>query len=198
MSIDDQPKPGAKDVFNVIRKSPALLITGIIGVIVIGYILIKNSQASSGATADTSSGATTTSPGGYYTPQPYIEPITITTPTPASTQSQTSVATVPSTAQDDIIRTRYSSPTVTSYDTTHAGVPIRSAPAANSTDTTSYAPFGSKIQVTGPAISGSSNLGGNNGTAFWYPVAGGGYISAFDVQSSYPAANTVATVPSNN
>ncbi len=199
-------KPGVKDLFHLVKKSPALMITAIAGILVVGYILIKKSGATvpSTATPDGTTLAATTSPGGYYQPQAaYIQPVVITAPatpvTVAVSSTPTTSATIPSTHQDDIVRTRYGNPTVRSYDTSHAqGVPIRSAPTATPTDTTGYAGYGTKIQVIGPAVAGTSNLGGTNGTNFWYPVAGGGYVSAFDLQSSFPAANSIATVPSNN
>lgn len=218
MSIDTPERPGFKDVFNLVRKSPALLVTGIIGVLVVGYIIVKNSQQNATpATPDTL--AQTTSPGGYDnapqqtpqpqpiiiipTPVPAPSPVPTPTPTPVPTPTPTpspgTGATVPSTSQDDIVRTRYGNPSVAGYDKTHSqGVPIRSGP--NTSDTVRYAAYGSKINITGPAVAGSSNLGktDDRGTQYWYPVAGGGYISAFDVQSSYPAASTSATVPSNS
>ncbi len=199
-------KPGAKDLFNLVKKSPALLITGIAGVLVVGYILVKKSGATvpSTATTDGTTLPATVTPGGYYQPQQsYIQPVVPTTPSipvPVTTPTiSTPGATIPSLAQDDIVRTRYGNPAVKSYDTTHPqGIPIRSAPAANANDTTGYRGYGTKIQVVGPAVAGSSNLGGSNGTNFWYPIAGGGYVSAFDLQSSFPAANSIATVPSSS
>ena len=215
MSVETVPekKPGAKDLFNLVKKSPALMITAIGGVLLVGYVLIKKSGSATVPSVpvvpDATNLAATTTPGGYYTPQSsYVEPVVVTVPgsTPAqsggttSTGGSTSTATIPSTnLQDDIVRTRYGNPTVKSYDTNHPqGVPIRSQAAATTTDTIGYAAYGSKIQITGPAVSGTSNLGGTSGTNYWYPVAGGGFVSAFDVQSSFPAATTKATVPSNS
>lgn len=213
MPIEEKAHTGVKDLWGVVKKSPALLITGIAGAVVVGYILIQKQGATVPSTAvpDGTTLAATTTPGGYYQPQiPYIQPVIITNnppsvaPTPPTVPSLPTTpatgATIPSTnIFDDIVRTRYGNPVVKSYDTSHPqGIPIRSAPTATNNDITSYAGYGSKLQITGPAVSGTSNLGGTSGTNFWYPVAGGGYVSAFDVQSAYPAATTQATVPSNN
>jgi hypothetical protein len=61
------------------------------------------------------------------------------------------------------------------------GVPIRKTPGA--TQQVRLAPYGSSIQILGPAVSGGSNFGKNKGgSTQWYPVSGG-YISAFDIAS---------------
>ena len=214
----ENAKGGVKGIFGILKKNPALMITAIGAALLVGYILIKRggSTTSNVTQPDGTTLPNTQLPGGYYmAQQPYVEPpVVINNPLPVPV-SPTNVsatinsapptgagkATVPSTSQDDIVRTRYGNPVVAAYDrATPQGVPIRSAPAGGN-DITGYAGYGSKVQITGPAVRGTtSNLPANmadKGTQFWYPVAGGGYISGFDVQSSFPAAKTKATVPSN-
>lgn len=66
------------------------------------------------------------------------------------------------------------------YDKAHTGVPIRSTATGTPQSEIGYAPWGTTIKITGPAVQGSTNMGTN----LWYPVtlSNGvtGYISAFD------------------
>jgi hypothetical protein len=79
------------------------------------------------------------------------------------------------------VRARYSSASVKAYDDAHpGGVPIRSA-ASGTASVIRLQPFGSSITISGGQSSGSSNLPGGLGSTQWLPVAGGGYINAFDV-----------------
>lgn len=74
-------KPGIKDLFHTIRKSPALMVTVIAGILIVGYILIKYGPSAQGgastSTPDTAGGLARATGGGSYTPfmQEVIEPI---------------------------------------------------------------------------------------------------------------------------
>lgn len=110
MSLDE--KPGAKELFGVIKKSPALTITVIAGGALVVYLLAKRSGsgAPQAQNIDSTGLAAATSPGGYYSPpvivQPsfYIPPVitadtssggTVASSSPGATS--TAAATIPST-----------------------------------------------------------------------------------------------------
>lgn len=81
------------------------------------------------------------------------------------------------------VRSQFSQPGVKDYDTANTGIPIRSAPNITS-GTLKTVPFGSQIQLSGGAITGTGNIDPTNpsaGSDIWYPVVGGGYISQFDI-----------------
>ena len=90
------------------------------------------------------------------------------------------------------VRTAQSSGTTSQYDLKHTGVPIRTA-AGGSGSIKGYAPFGSGIEVVGAPIVGTSNFpsNGQTGSDLWYPVAGGGYVSGYDLNkmSLYSTGN---------
>lgn len=110
MPVAVEGKTDIKDVFHVIRKSPALLITLLVGGVVVVYLLYKNGAGSSTppsttpSSGDSSGLATSQSPGSYYLPQDYtsvpsitLNPTTVLSATPPTvTATATSSATVPS------------------------------------------------------------------------------------------------------
>lgn len=84
----DDHKPGFKDLFSTIKKSPALMVTFIAAALIIGYILIKKGPSGTAQTAATDTNSGLHTGGGSYI-QPYIEPIIIQSgggpsPVPAS------------------------------------------------------------------------------------------------------------------
>jgi hypothetical protein len=66
---------------------------------------------------------------------------------------------------------------------TAADIPIRDKPGGN---VIRKVGFGQRITITGDMIAGPNNYGpgakSGQGSTHWYPVSGGGYISAFDVE----------------
>jgi hypothetical protein len=69
------------------------------------------------------------------------------------------------------------------WDTKYAGIPVRSA-VGNTSSFQGLLPYGSQVQIIGPAINGSSNRAvGSPQSSEWYPIAGGGFISAGDLRS---------------
>jgi hypothetical protein len=93
-------------------------------------------------------------------------------PTPPSTPPPTRTVTV---------RAKQTSGPNADYDKSHSGVPIH-AGTSGQTPTLRLAPYGSQVQITGDAVIGASNTGsGQGGSDYWYPVVGGGYLSAWDV-----------------
>ena len=97
-------------------------------------------------------------------------------PTPQPPQPQ------PTPQQKVTVRQPASSGQTASYDSSHSGVPIHSGPSWQ-TPVMSTANWGSQVPVTGPAVSGGSNFpnGFQGGSTMWYPVAGGGFISSYDI-----------------
>lgn len=70
------------------------------------------------------------------------------------------------------------------WDKTYSGIPIRSAPGQTNSFT-GLIPFGTQVQIVGPSVTGASNrVVGAPGSNIWWPVAGGGYVSGFDVPSA--------------
>ena len=234
-------KPGIKDLVGLIRKSPALMITVIAGILVVGYLLIKHGPGASSSQAAPAPGTssalvpTVSSQGSYYQPPDvYIEQPQTAAPVAAASTGITPISyyqplatggqtlnqtasggtipgnflpilptstsgTIPSITYDNnqvpvtnsqtgidtgVIRTRYSLASTTAYDTaTPGGIPVRSTPGGKQTGVDAY---GSQVQISGPAVQGSSNLPGTSaGSTLWYPLASGGYVSAADIQSQY-------------
>jgi hypothetical protein len=230
-------KPGIKDLFGLIRKSPALMITVIAGILLVAYLLIKYGPSAASGTSNTQQpiGSTNlapsvTSQGSYYQPpniyieQPtsnpisapvstssgYIPPVSLPSVPPSYYQplkypgtipanslpaAITSITgTTPSVTYDNnnvpanqtvdygTIRARYSLAAVSTYDkNTPGGIPVRSTPGGKQTGVD---PFGSQVQISGPAVTGASNLPGTSaGSNLWYPISSGGYISAADIAS---------------
>ena len=69
-------------------------------------------------------------------------------------------------------------PSLKTWDQQHPqGIIARSTPSGAGSPIT--VPYGSSVQISGPPIAGQFS----NGTALWYPLASGGYISAVDVAS---------------
>jgi hypothetical protein len=92
--MPDGGKPGIKDLFHTIKKSPALMVTVIAGILIVGYILIKYGPSAKGGanttTPDTQTALPTATSQGSYFPfqQNVIEPIVLQVtpgggPTPA-------------------------------------------------------------------------------------------------------------------
>ena len=198
---------GAKDLFKLILHSPALLVSVLVGLALIIYFLVKYGPSSQ-QNASTTSGTTTASTG---TPVPQFTgsywnengprlsanvtppPATTAVSTPPVSTAPTAGSPVPGGAIDlATIRSKGSIPTVASYDAKNTGVPIRSA-AGSGNDQIGSIGFGTQIQITGPAVQGTSNFtpgqtDTGNGTDLWYPVTSNGktgYVSAFDVTNSY-------------
>lgn len=185
----NQPAPtqhtSASDLWRVLKGSPALLLVSVGAIGLVGYMLYKSNKSNTTAATDTT-GATQQSP--YYVA--YIDqtqnqppPVNVTVnnppqPAPAPTPAPSPKPVV--FPQSGFIRARYTGITHT-YDVQNPqGVPIRSSPSA--TSILRYVMYGTKVTVTGPAVKGGSNFGGSNsGSTEWFPVSGGGFISAYDV-----------------
>src|SRR5215470_13058205 len=79
----EDSKPGIKDLLGTIKRSPALMVTVIAGIVIVGYILIKYGPSAQGgastSTPDTAGGLARATSGGSYTPftQDVIEPIVL-------------------------------------------------------------------------------------------------------------------------
>ena len=88
------------------------------------------------------------------------------------------------------IRARQTSGPLATWDQAHTGVPIRSD--ASQATQIGLAPFGSVVTTSGPAIAGGTDNGSNQ----WFPIQGGGYISAVDIQSGamQPATGTAVRI----
>lgn len=68
------------------------------------------------------------------------------------------------------------------YDQTHTGIPIRSSAGAGN-NVLRLAPYGTELDLASASpIAGASNfLNSPNGSTEWYAVAGGGYVSSYDL-----------------
>lgn len=79
----EDSKPGIKDLFHTIKKSPALMVTVIAGILIVGYILIKYGPSAQSGTSTTTPNTAGVLPNatsqGSYTPftQDVIEPIVL-------------------------------------------------------------------------------------------------------------------------
>lgn len=73
---DGDGKPGIKDLFDTIKKSPALIATVLVAGGVLVYLLVKYGPSSSAKTQSTNSTLPSLTGQGSYI-QPYIEPIVI-------------------------------------------------------------------------------------------------------------------------
>lgn len=63
------------------------------------------------------------------------------------------------------------------------GIPIRDIPGGEG-ETIGQIAYNSPVDIVGPVQQGTSNFAGSSGgSTLWYPVKGGGYISAFDVNA---------------
>lgn len=83
------------------------------------------------------------------------------------------------TSETAYIRSKDSTPITDAYDANHTGIPIRDTPDGK---IVRYQTFGTSVSITGAAVAGGSNLPKNGyGSTEWLPVAGGGYVSVFDV-----------------
>ncbi|HET7639227.1 MAG TPA: hypothetical protein VFK47_10870 [Ktedonobacteraceae bacterium] len=177
----------ASDLWRVLKGSPALLLVSVGAIGVVAYMLYKTNSSNQSVAQPASS-----QQSPYYVA--YIDqtqnqppPVNVTVnnppqPAPAPTPTPTP-APLPKPVlfpQSGFIRARYTGITHT-YDVQNPqGVPIRSSPSA--TSILRYVMYGTKITVTGPAVKGGSNFGGSNsGSTEWFPVSGGGFISAYDV-----------------
>jgi len=104
MTNEHPGKTDIKDLFHVIKKSPAIMIVLGVGVVVIIYLAWKNNQNNAAATTTTlpssldSSGlAGSQLPGSYYLPQEaYVQTPNITLTVPPSTPPPINVLPVPS------------------------------------------------------------------------------------------------------
>jgi hypothetical protein len=238
---NDNHGGGAKELFGLLKRKPALLIAGLVGGGLLIYLLIRNSAqgettqtnavpASVGSTAQpnyayqtgydvgyqrgsyssTASQATPvpapTTTGSYSVPSPATSAASQATPVPASTPAipdhptvtptptpiPTPTTTVPANnAQYANIRARATSGATAGYDKTATGIPIRSSAGTDKgkdDNRIGMLSYGSKIQVTGKAVTGESNLpqGMAGGSNVWYPVKTSsgftGYVSAYDLK----------------
>lgn len=85
------------------------------------------------------------------------------------------------------------------WDQMHpGGVPLDTTPGVMGS---ASLPYGSQIQLTGPAITGPNNMGnGPNrsaGSDLWFPVKGGGFVSGYDLTGNLPGSMPGAPVLGN-
>jgi len=175
MPVED--KPGVGDVFRLISKSPALMITAVVGVGGIIFILMrKNSEAVIAPSPDPATGDTSRQLGGYYIQYDTIDnrpvvspPVNVTVIAPPNVKSSTTA----------FVRGRFSTPQVEAYDKGETrGVPVRGSPGG---DIVGYQSYGSQITIIGDAVTGRGNLKDPKlGSYQWLPV-NGGFISAYDL-----------------
>lgn len=186
-----QQPSGISGVWQSIKADPGLLIASILGLGGLAYLIYKSNPANSQLGQDQA--VAQQSP--YYIA--YVDetqnqppPITINNPPgtpgpagPPGTPGPIGHPGPPGPTGSEFperasVRVRNLHAT---YDrSVPGGVPIRSA--AGATKQLRLAPYGSAINIIGPAVKGGSNFGGSSpGASNWYPVQGGGYISAFDV-----------------
>ncbi|SRR5712691_475211 len=168
----------AKDLWTVLRRSPALLATVVIGGAGVLYLIYKYSSLSGAGGVV----APTNNPSGqspYYIAMIYETknqppPVNVTVNNPPDKDTGTK-----KTSDTAFVRSRNLHDP---YDNSHPqGVPIRQS--AGATNILKYAPWGTSIILAGNAVSGGSNFGAGSktGSTQWIPVKGGGYISAYDV-----------------
>lgn len=210
----DTHRGNAKDLFKLISHSPALLIATVVGIGLVVLLLMKKGASSTSTTTSSDSSpvvvgvrpqyiinappvqvSQATAPSGVSgtnsagaptapassTPAPAVAP-------PASTTSVTAPHT-----DYAVVRSKGTISAVASYDASHTGVPIRSQPGSGN-DQIGTISFGTQVQITGPAINGTSNFtpgqsDNGSGTNLWYPVITSsgqkGYVSAYDITNSY-------------
>ena len=180
----------AKDLVAVIRKSPALMIS--VGAVLLFVLYYFYERSKTGAAA-----ASTTTPGAapsafapalgtytfvediHQTPAPTV--IVNAPPGPRGPAGPPGPTPKPG-PKVATVRTRFSLPASMAYDRQNpGGVPIRATAAASKV--LRLAPFGSHIQLASGPTSGGSNFPGTvTGSTQWLKVAGGGYISSYDLQ----------------
>jgi hypothetical protein len=82
----------------------------------------------------------------------------------------------PSMLQHATLRSKGSRPEIKSIDS--RGIPVRDKPGGKEIR---ILPYKSDITISGTPVQGPKNLGDKGGSTLWYPVAGGGYVSKYDV-----------------
>ena len=175
----ESPHEATKDLLKDLWKDKPLLITLVIGVIIVIYLVYKNSQAS--VIAPPAASGTTTPTGGTFYNTYSTHDVTRTGGTPSPHQPPAPPPPKKGGGQQTAtIRAKQTSGIDAGWDRTHTGVPIRSQPSGYNDTIIGLVPFGGKIKVTGPLITGGLNQQG--GSNQWYPVQGG-YLSAWDVAS---------------
>lgn len=190
------------------KDTPTPVKLGVLGagaVVVFLYIQHRNSTATSGAGSNGSSnGASYQAPtptqytntglpsnypvsgvpdSVYNSPINLSGPVSSTGPVSLNGNPVLSPTTLNYPAQETV-RSAGSKQGAIAYDSKYSGVPIRSLAGANGS-VSRFAPFGSALSVTGGPVTGTSNFGqrATTGSDLWYPVQGGGYVSAYDLAS---------------
>jgi hypothetical protein len=193
--INNPSPPSGGGFVGWIESHPTLLLL-IIGVAAFGVFFLK--QQSAASTAATTATTTPVDTSGLTldangNPIEYrdVADTFITTSTTGSNNTTTNDTypiepTTPTTSVA-YVRGRYSNAQVSGYDKANpGGVPIRSSASGSATVLRLQA-YGSAVTITSAAVTGASNLTTSasgsivTGSASWLPVAGGGYISAYDV-----------------
>ena len=187
MSDNQQPTnaPAKGGIMDFVHEHPDLTLGGVVVIvmIIIYEVLNKSSATPPAAAATTVTGFIPTSNSSSYNSVNKGN-VTSTVNTTATTTNNGGSHRAPppppppakyTTMQ---IRARQTVGIDKQWDATHDGVPLRSA-ASGHASILKIIPFGSSIQVTGSAAGGVANQTG--GSTSWYPVVGGGYISAWDV-----------------
>lgn len=191
MADKNNPIEGTlKNVEAAVAKQPWYVWAGALtgGGLVFWYV-IKSRAAAATTTATTNTPATSQNsplngydvssmagiPYGYDPTSGPVDnyPPPSTTPPPATTPP----------TQQGLVRIRANVPGTAGYDKNNAqGVPIRATAGGN---VTRYATFGSDVQLAGLPVTGPGNLPGGKGSTIWFPILGGGYISAYDITSIF-------------
>lgn len=164
---------------------------GLVLAVIIGYIVHAVTQGTTSTTAQTTQQPTT-----LYVPtsNTFInKSVQDTTNTTTTTNNQS-----PNDIELGTVRAKQTSAAQPyyGYDKSAKGVPIRSQ-AADGNNVTKFVPWGSSLNLIGPAIPGSSNtLAGQPGTSTdWYQVVGGGYISLADLATAPTPAGALNLAP---
>jgi len=173
----NSPHDSAKDVLKDLWKDKPLLIAVVVAILIVLYLVYKYSQASILAPAAASTAAAT--PTGNTIYNSYSTTTKTVTGSPSPTQPA-QPAPPKRSGSRAIIRAKQTSGIDAGWDSTHAGVPIRSQPSGYNDSIVRLAAFGSSVPLIGPVLNGGLNQQG--GSMQWYPVVGG-YLSAWDIAS---------------
>lgn len=152
------------------------------------------SASSNGSTGSTDTGTGTNSSYSNNTNSPGSTSSTVgssgSTVTPPSSPGAPRGRTVNSTILTIRNKGGSSIKSVQDYDNTNPpGVPVKAVPGGTQVR---FQAYGSKVNATGPEVTGPNNVKEGTGSNSWWPVQGG-YISAFDVSAVSQSQSTVVT-----
>jgi len=178
---------GAKELFSVIKRKPALMIAGVVGVVIVFVLIAKKNPA---VTAPTQGGS---SVGDLSTPQPSQLNIVISAMQPSGI--------VPQHLEPAVKATSMTAPTSNPVFSTAStssisirnrvgnlgspqGVPVRSAPGGS---VLGWLPYGGSTTASSSTVTGPNNapVSGGAGSTVWTPITyqgRTGYVSNYDIK----------------